>query len=113
MGTLIGFLVAGLIGGSQEGEQAAPSTPRIVTVEKTIPAPTQEPRPPDKPPDKDKPLDTTTATASPLSSSEILGAFFSLCRKPSEIRFHDALQAPVSVAGYKPHPAEPSGDQRA
>src|SRR5918995_6095109 len=66
------------------GEQAAPSAPRSVTVEKsvekTIPAATQEPKPPDttlesrppdkppgKPPEKDKPPDmsTATATASP------------------------------------------------
>src|ERR687889_1310320 len=27
-------------------------------------------------------------------------------------RRNGALQAPVSVAGYEPHPTEPSGDQR-
>jgi hypothetical protein len=62
VGTLLEYLV-GRIGGSQQGEQAAPSAPRSVTVEKTIPAATPAPTPPEGDTiTATTPEDTTTAT---------------------------------------------------
>src|ERR687893_3065675 len=66
VGALAGYFLE-RIGGSQQGEQAAPSAPRSVTVEntieKTIPAATPAPTPPEGDAiTATTPEDTTTAT---------------------------------------------------
>ena len=68
IGFLVGYLVVGLLSGSQE-EQAAPSAPRSVTVEKIVPVAPPETRLPEedtttaRPPEEDTTTPTPPATA--------------------------------------------------